>query len=148
MLTVNIGIVGNVANHASAVETLVPDGADLTVHQVTYADRQLTDAHEPLRRDAFTWFPEHGIHLNSVDTNTIDNRLDVYVSSRSPAIDTAIKARYGGDMVRVFTGGEMHPDACTRLDCGPPWKGGVKIVRIHAETPKTGARSASSCASR
>jgi hypothetical protein len=132
-IAVNVGIVGDPAAHRKAIEALLPDGADLTIHQVKYTHQQLTDAHEPLRQDAFTWFPDRGIQLNSVDTNTIDNRLDVYVSTLSPTIDAAIKGRYGGDMVRVFTGGEMHPDACTRLDCGPPWKGGVKIVRVHAD---------------
>lgn len=38
--------------------------------------------------------------------------------------------RYGHDRVRVLTSGDVQADVCTRSNCGPPWRGGLKIVKV------------------
>lgn len=129
--TVNVNIVGTVDDHRVAVESLLPSGATATFHSVARSDEQLAEAHKPFRAEAQTFFPSLGTRLNLVETNTPENRLDVYVSRLTPAVEAAIISRYGPG-VAVFDGGEVHPDACqgSRLTCGPPWRGGVKIVRV------------------
>lgn len=129
-LTLNVNVVRREAMHESALMGLAPEGAVLIIHKVVHTESVLTLAHEPLRAEEEVFFPPLGTYLRLVETNIPENSVDVYLSRVTPAIESAVKARFGSAVVRVFEGGETHPDVCTRLDCGPPWIGGIKIVRL------------------
>lgn len=129
-MTVNVNVVANDAAHEAAVRSLVPRGVTVTSHHVAYSEAELRDAHLPLEADHDTFFPTIGTRLNAVETNTPNNSVDAYVSELTGDIAAAIRKQYGEGVVRVFQGGDSHEDTCTRLNCGPPWKGGVKIVRV------------------
>jgi hypothetical protein len=127
--TVNVGFTGHVAEHAAAVAALVP--ANTTPRVVQAANRldEMSALHELIGHDQ-AFLGSIGTTLYSIETDIPDNQVIVSLSATDSTIAAKLSDRYG-PAVRTVEGSQVQPDVCTRLDCGPPWKGGIKIARTN-----------------
>lgn len=133
--------IGSTPDHATAVNVgltqrsdvteleiagLLPKGADLIIHDARYTEAELDAQHLRILADA-EFYRAIGTELYSVGTSVHDNTLAIEVSTTNPTIEAAIVGHFPAGMVRVEVGTRPLPDACTRTNCGPPWRGGLKI---------------------
>lgn len=130
-LTVNVNVVAGHEAAAADLITMVPTNAKLELHTVSFSAQELHNVRMALREDE-GWFKSAlGTRLLMSELDVVRNQMVVYLSETSPGIAGAIERRFGLGTIRVETfTGEGGLDACTRTNCGPPWVGGVKIVRV------------------
>lgn len=127
-LTLNVNVTSSVEPRIVAtLQGLTPAGATLHVHQVSYSEEYLDSLH-PLIANDREFFESIGVKLYSIETRVPDNRVNVSVSRLDSRVERSIAERYGA-AVEVRAGNPVIPDACSRTNCGPPWKGGLKIAR-------------------
>jgi hypothetical protein len=131
-VTVNVNVVSGHDAEASDLRALVPSNATVELHGVPFSGRQLLDVRMALRADE-NWFKNAlGTRLLMTETDVIHNQVVVYVAESNAGIAQAIEQHFGSGKVRVETLDGGGVDACTRLNCGPPWVGAVKIARVGA----------------
>ncbi|HUQ79421.1 MAG TPA: hypothetical protein VM427_11195 [Patescibacteria group bacterium] len=129
LFTINVAFVGHVADHSAAVARITPANANLNVAEVANPLAEMSALHERIGKDQ-AFLGSIGTTLNSIETDIPNNQVVVSVSTSDASIDASIIERYG-PAVHVIEGSQVQPDVCTRLDCGPPWKGGIKIARTN-----------------
>jgi hypothetical protein len=126
VVTVNVGVTGDVESTADALALLVPVDAELRVVQVARSKAELDDVSSRIAKDE-DFFKSLGVELYSATQRLAENLVEIRLSQVSDQIASATSERYGEGAVRVVVGKPVQPDACTRLDCGPPWLGGLRI---------------------
>lgn len=127
-VTLNVAITRGVPVDDSILAKVVPEGADLLIHEAQFSEDDLDKVHENIAKD-LGFFRSIGTEFYSADTALSDNSVVITVSRLSSGIETAIRSRFGPGIVRVREGGPAQPDACSRTNCGPPWRAGLKIYR-------------------
>ena len=126
LMTVNIGVTADDLAVEADLRSLVPDGADLQLVQVDRSQAQLDELIDRIAQDG-EFFAGLGTTYRSASVDLAHNQVEVALSEVTEAVDQAVQERYGYGAVRTVVGGPVGADACTRLNCGPPWKGGIKI---------------------
>jgi hypothetical protein len=127
-LTVNVALTGNDSIVADQLASLLPDGADLAMHEVRFTEADL-DALHPLIAGDQHFFRSIGSKFYAAFTDVRENVVVIVVPPFDAKTEAAILDRFGEGLVRVVSGGPVQPDVCTRSNCGPPWRGGLKIAR-------------------
>jgi hypothetical protein len=135
-LMVNVAVTDGEDAHRTKVAPLVPEGADLEVHRVQWTQDFLDSLHREIAEGS-AFFDSLGTIWHAADTRVADNVVEIVLSHVTPAIDEAVRSRFG-PMVRVREGGPVVADACTRSNCGPPWRAGLRMTR---EGPGNGCTS-------
>jgi hypothetical protein len=131
-LTVNVNIVEGLIARESNLQAMIPDGARLEAHYVRFSREDLDTVRTRLRADEPSFPGLVGARLQATETNVPANRVQVYVAPLTDAIALKVADLYQPGIVQVATVTEMGLDSCSgsRLTCGPPWVGGVKIVNM------------------
>lgn len=126
-LQVNLAVTSRSGDHEDAARKLVPSGADLVMHQARYSEEDLDSLHERIFAD-HAFFEGLGVELHSAFTIVPRNAVEIVLSNVNDAIEDAVLARYPDGSVYVVEGTAAQGDACSRSNCGPPWRGGLKII--------------------
>lgn len=126
--TVNVSLVDNPSGHEAALRGLIPENTTLELRQVRHSEETLDALHEVIADDR-DYFRALGTVFYSAVTLVPENIVEISVSRLDPDIEAKLLARFGADKVRIREGNEVKPDVCTRTNCGPPWRGGMKIYR-------------------
>lgn len=125
ILTVNVGVTSDTAPLEAELRSLVPSDADLVLHRVQRTEAELNAVTEEIARSK-DFFESRGIDYHAAGPVLQRNLVQVYVSHTSAELLTAANERFRG-MVELVEAGPVVPDACIRTNCGPPWRGGIKI---------------------
>ncbi len=125
-LQLNVGVTANRVLVAEDIKALVPADVDVAVVLVSHTQAQLDEALDAVSKDE-GFFDELGTRYYSVSTILPDNAVEIELSNVTEAIKQAVSDRYGSDMTEIVEGTAPEADACSRTNCGPPWKGGIKI---------------------
>lgn len=126
--TVNVAVTDEPAAHADTLVKLLPQGADLALHRVRYTEDELDALHSDIFQKR-SLFRSLGTEIYSITTIVQTNKVEVVVSNPTAEIEQEILAEFPAAMVVVLPGGRPMGDACSRTNCGPPWRGGLKIYR-------------------
>jgi hypothetical protein len=129
VMTVNVAFTDRLAAHSGAVAALVPGNVRVNALQVKHTLVEMSGLHEQIGHDK-AFLAAIGTTLNSIETDIPNNQVIVSVSTADDTITRQIVQRYGS-AVAVVKGSQVQPDTCTRADCGPPWRGGIHIVRTN-----------------
>lgn len=113
---------------AAALSALLPEGADMVTHEARFTLDELEALHSVIAKEV-DFFKAIGTEIYSASTDVRTNVVEIVVATLSADIDRAIRARFPEGMVRPIVGGPVLPDACIRTNCGPPWRGGIRITR-------------------
>lgn len=127
-LLVNVAVTAAAGDHSRSLLPLLPEGAGLAVHDVTYSQIDLDALHSKIFSD-LDFFAELDVQLHSAFTIVERNAVEIVVSRTTPEIEAAITGRYPEGSVFVAQGEAAQADACSRTNCGPPWRGGLRIIR-------------------
>jgi hypothetical protein len=126
--TVNVAFTDDPEAHAEALAQLLPRGATLAVHKARYSERELDDLHSSIFESG-AFFSALGTRLHATWTIVQTNSVEIVVSTLSPSVEAQILAHFPPGMATVQQGDAAVGDACSRTNCGPPWRGGLKIYR-------------------
>lgn len=126
--TVNVAVTDDATKHDDELQALMPEGADLVLHEAEYTEAELDALHEEIFASK-PLFASLSIELYSTFTIVQDNVVEIVVSDTSPEIEATIQAAFPPGAITVRAGSPAIGDACSRTNCGPPWRGGLKIYR-------------------
>lgn len=126
VVTVNVGVTDSEESTGAALADLVPVDAELRVVKVDRSQAALDDLSSRISKDQ-DFFTSLGVKYYSATQVLSENLVEIRLSQVNEQIAAAANDRYGDGAVRVIVGSPVQPDACTRLNCGPPWRGGIKI---------------------
>ncbi len=114
------------ASHQEAVARLVPPGVAVEVRTVKYTEEELNSLQERINQDR-GFHDSLGIVVYYIGTDETRNIVELGISRYDETAAEALASRYGSDRVEIFVLAPPQLDVCTRSNCGPPWKGGLKI---------------------
>lgn len=124
--TLVVAVTADAESVREAVAQLVPQGVGVDVRTVRYTEQALDSLQERINNDR-EFQASLGIDVYYIGTNVVRNLVEIGISRPDEAAAEALATRYGPDMVEIFVIAPPELDACTRSNCGPPWKGGLKI---------------------
>ena len=129
VLQVNVGTTDDVAALRRTITDLIPGNVHLVVQQVANRQADLDAIVDQLALRGTDFFARVGTTYYGAGTTIKDNIVEIDVSAVTPEVNSAVAQEFGAGAVRVVAGLPAVADVCnSRVDCGPPWAGGMWIA--------------------
>jgi hypothetical protein len=99
------------------------------IKPVTYSEAALNDLHSKIVTDAGDEFSLSGVQLAAVETDVLDNRVNVEAVGATVEQLDGIESAFGPAVLATSVAARTQGNACTKANCPNPLKGGLRLYQ-------------------